>query len=354
MPKALPPRPNLDHLRRQSKALLEALASGDDRALQTIKSHLPAAARMSAEAIRAKTFRLADAQSAIARESGFAGWPHLARHVAQLRALEGAWSFAYLEVDGHPLPMAALAASQILIDGDRFRTESPEGNYEGIFNINVEAQPHEIDIEFVAGPEAGNSNHGIFRLQGERLEICLELNGKARPTAFLTTPGSGCALERLQRKSLERPHQVTGGTGTARSEPPASQGNPADFPWVDSPTLRRLQGEWAAVELVTSGDAMAAMLLGFGVRSTSRNEMKVSFGGQTMVHALMKFDETSDPVRVDYWLLAGAAKGTVQQGLFQWIGEEACFCMAAPGRPRPPAFQSPPGSEVTLSRWRRK
>ena len=69
----------------------------------------------------------------------------------------------------------------MLIDGDRFRTESPEAIYEGIFNINVEAQPHEIDIEFVAGPEAGNWNFGIYRLDGDTFELCLDLNGRPRP-----------------------------------------------------------------------------------------------------------------------------------------------------------------------------
>ena len=75
-----------------------------------------------------------------------------------------------------------LDSAQILIDGDRFRTESPEATYEGIFNINVEAEPHEIDIEFVEGPEAGNWNFGIFRLDGDQLELCLDLNGKPRPS----------------------------------------------------------------------------------------------------------------------------------------------------------------------------
>ena len=59
----------------------------------------------------------------------------------------------------------------MFIDGDRFRSESPEAVYEGVFNINVEAEPHEIDIEFVAGPEAGNWNYGIFRVEGDELEL---------------------------------------------------------------------------------------------------------------------------------------------------------------------------------------
>jgi uncharacterized protein (TIGR03067 family) len=154
--KQLPARPNLDHLRRQAKAILSDLHAGDAQATAVIQEHLPAARDMTADQIRAANFRLADAQSAIARKTGFASWPHLARHVEQLRSLEGMWEFARLEVDGNVFPAATLSASRILINGDRFRTESPEATYEGIFNVNVEAEPHEIDIEFVAGPEAGN------------------------------------------------------------------------------------------------------------------------------------------------------------------------------------------------------
>src|SRR5439155_24320431 len=150
--KNLPARPNLDHLRRQAKALLAALESREPEAVSTILKHLPAAKGMKPQQVLATRFRLADAQSAIARKSGFASWPHLARHVEQLRALEGTWTFARLEIDGSVIPAAALQASRILIDGDRFRTESPEATYEGIFNINVEAEPYEIDIEFVEGP----------------------------------------------------------------------------------------------------------------------------------------------------------------------------------------------------------
>ena len=76
------------------KSLLAALESGEPEAVSTILEHLPAAKGMTAEQVRQTRFRLADAQSAIARKTGFASWPHLARHVEQLRALEGTWAFA--------------------------------------------------------------------------------------------------------------------------------------------------------------------------------------------------------------------------------------------------------------------
>src|SRR5262249_42606072 len=218
--KNLPARPNLDHLRRQAKALLTALEQGDPEAISTIQQHLPAAKGMTAEKVGKAGLRLADAQSAIARKSGFANWPRLSRHVDQLRAMEGTWGFASLEVDGNQMPAAGLQLSRLLIDGDRFRTESPEATYEGIFNIDVEADPHHIDIEFVAGPEAGKTNYGIFRIDGDQIEICLDMTGAARPTQFRTAPGTGHAYEILRRTSAARPESVTGGTPSAPSSAP--------------------------------------------------------------------------------------------------------------------------------------
>src|SRR5579863_2443908 len=153
--KPLQSRPNLDHLRRQAKSLLAALAANEADAISTMLEHLPAAAEMTIQQVRCTKFRLADAQSAIARKNGVASWPQLGRHVEQLRALEGTWAIVRLEVDGATVPAEGIQSSRLLMDGDRFRFECPEGNYEGVFNINVEAQPHEIEIEFVEGPEAG-------------------------------------------------------------------------------------------------------------------------------------------------------------------------------------------------------
>ncbi len=354
--KQLPPRPNLDHLRGQAKSLLAAIAAGDADAIATIQKHLPSAKQMSPAQIRQAPLRLADAQSAVARKTGFASWPQLARHVDQLRNLEGTWEFARLEVDGNTIPPAALTQSRISIDGDRFRTDSPEATYEGIFNIDVEAEPHQIDIEFVEGPEAGNWNYGIFRLDRDQLEICLDMSGKSRPGEFRTTEGSGHAYETLKRSSRARPEKVTGGTPSQKTKPTTSapsQG-PAGFDYVDSPLMTRLQGDWAAVKIVRDGQELPAMMLGTGLRKAIKNEVKISFGGQVMIQALVRLDESTDPISVDYYNTCGIAAGTVQMGIMKWIGDEACFCMAALGQPRPNDFSSLPGSGRTLSQWRLK
>jgi uncharacterized protein (TIGR03067 family) len=355
MSKSLPARPNLEHLRSQAKQLLARLRAKDDGAARTFIDHLPAARRMTPPQVRSAGFRLADAQSAVARQTGFAAWPALARYVAQLRALEGEWSFDSLEVDGNALPAAALHGSRLLIDGDRFRMESPGANYDGIFAIDVEIDPAHIDIEFIEGPEAGQWSHGIFRRTGEKLVLCLGLVGSTRPAGFNTSHGSGHALERLRRSSSARPADVKGGR---------RQESPAPMPPVDAvvegsfdgpmtPLLERLQGQWVPTSLITDGKPLAEAHLPFGYRSIAGNETKVVFGGQVMLHAKMRLDEAQSPVAVDY-LNVGARAHNVTRGILELRGDMVRFCIAKAGGDRPADFSCERGSGRTFSEWRRK
>jgi len=362
--KHLPARPNLDHLRSQAKTLLAALNDGDADAARAFITYLPEAKRLSPAKVRAAGFRLADAQSVVARRTGFGSWPLLSRHVQALRQLEGEWRFVALQVDGADVPAAAFTQSRLLFDGDRFRMESPEANYDGVFTIDVGEEPMRIDIDFVEGPEAGNRAYGIFEQRGDQLTICLGVVGAARPRAFATKPGSGHALERLRRASVARPAGVTGGTRRAKpaskaekpqaAEPPATAADAAAFDVETTPMLRRLEGEWAAVQLTRDGEEMPENWLSFGSRTTKGTETKVVFGGQVMAHAKMRLDERATPIAVDYLNLSGGQKGRISLGILEWVGGDVRFLMAAPGLPRPADFSVSAGKGLTLSRWRKR
>lgn len=65
----LPPHPDLDHLRRQAKDLLEAFRTGDATAVAEVQAHYRGATTAA--------FALHDAQLVLARAYGFDSWPNL-------------------------------------------------------------------------------------------------------------------------------------------------------------------------------------------------------------------------------------------------------------------------------------
>jgi uncharacterized protein (TIGR03067 family) len=120
-----------------------------------------------------------------------------------------------------------------------------------------------------------------------------------------------------------------------------------------TPLLKRLQGEWSPTRLVRDGMTMPDEWLGFGSRTTTGNETKVTFGGQVMAHAKMRIDESTSPMAVDYLNLSGAQKGKISLGILDWVGDEARFLIAGPGLPRPADFGAE-GKGLTLSVWKRR
>jgi Lon protease-like protein len=85
-PRPLPHRPHLDHLKAQAKELLESHQRRDPAALERLRAALPACENASDEAIAERPLALHDAQSAIAREYGFASWAALRAHVISVQA----------------------------------------------------------------------------------------------------------------------------------------------------------------------------------------------------------------------------------------------------------------------------
>ena len=77
----LPPKANLDHLKKQAKELLRLYRDGNATAIARFVNHLPAAAHRSDSEAIALQLRLHDAQSCIAREYGFSSWADLALYV---------------------------------------------------------------------------------------------------------------------------------------------------------------------------------------------------------------------------------------------------------------------------------
>ena len=81
----LPPNPTMEHLKYQAKDLLRGIAANDPGAAQRIREFHPGWTKASDEEVFRASFRLSDAQLAIAREYGFANWTKLKRRIERPR-----------------------------------------------------------------------------------------------------------------------------------------------------------------------------------------------------------------------------------------------------------------------------
>jgi|SRR5579859_164057 len=79
--RALPPKPNLDHLKYQAKDLLREHSQRELGAAQRIREFHPGFISATDGEIFEARLKLSDAQLTIAREAGFASWARLKRHI---------------------------------------------------------------------------------------------------------------------------------------------------------------------------------------------------------------------------------------------------------------------------------
>jgi uncharacterized protein (TIGR03067 family) len=123
--------------------------------------------------------------------------------------LQGTWVLRSVEANGTPLPLEEiqggklLAQARLVVKGDGYTFTLAEGTYAMTFRMDPEKKPRAIDMTITHGPEKGKTYHGIYELSGNTYKICrhAELD-KPRPTAFVTTRGSGQIIVTWQREKL--------------------------------------------------------------------------------------------------------------------------------------------------------
>lgn len=220
---------------------------------------------------------------------------------------------------------------QIMVKGNRFTALSMGPTYRGTIVIGGTASPWTIDLKFTAGPEKGNTNRGIFEFAGDTWRLCLNMTGQDRPAEFATRPNSGLALETLRRAEK---------AVTARASKPA----PA-LPCEPAPEL---EGEWAMISCVSSGEALEEGFVKLGQRKAKGNEITVLMAGRVIVQAKFTVDRSQNPMTIDYLLKGGRS----QLGIYKLDGPTLTVNFSNPGQPRPTGFTSSAGDGRTLTVWR--
>lgn len=258
----------------------------------------------------------------------------------EIKALQGTWTIVSLEVDGQK--MEGSPAAQVVVKGDRFSTSSMGAAYEGVVEVDAAQTPKHFNLVFTGGPEKGNTNRGIYELEGDTWRICLNTAGGPRPAGFATAPGSGLALETLRRGVAEQKRAPSAGRARATAaDVPAPEGDPAP----------ELAGEWSMNSCVMNGRPLEREFLPYGRRVASATEITVTMGPQVMLRAAYRVDRSAQPQQMTYILAHGPHKGKVQRGIFRLEGNALVTCFAAPEGERPAEFNSIAGDGRTLTVW---
>ena len=257
-----------------------------------------------------------------------------------LERLQGSWQLRALEIDGQAAPAGMLAGSSIVIEGRRFTGTGMGAVYAGVLALDTSAAPRRLDMKFDAGPEKGNTNLGIYEIDGDTWKLCLSTRGGERPASFATQPGSGIALEILSRAAAPAPP-------SRKSKRAAPAASPRD------PRPTEFEGEWQMLSGIMDGQAMEESAVKWVIRVTRGSLTTVKAGPQVMLQFEFTADAAKSPKEIDYLNTAGPHKGKTQRGIYEFDGGVLRLCVAAPGAARPREFRSAPGDRWTLTVWKR-
>ncbi|MBL8242513.1 MAG: hypothetical protein JNM66_34120 [Bryobacterales bacterium] len=216
----------------------------------------------------------------------------------------------------------ASGLATITITGDRFTTSQMGSEYTGRIELNESAVPKALTLHFETGPEAGNTNYGIYEFVESGWRFCLDMHGKPAPKRFAAALKKGVALQTMVRR--QHPARPAGGQPVAD-----------------------LQGEWAMLSCVRAGDPLPASFARTGRRSITGDQSVLRFGSQVFMQGIL----TSDgPGTLRLELSTGEAP---QLGIFNLSGAQLKTCMGASGNGRPAAFVSTSEGGETLATWKR-
>lgn len=221
--------------------------------------------------------------------------------------LQGDWKMVSATLGGKPVSKEALR-TRLNIEENEFTLigTGPNGKQmksKSRIKLNAAKSPRQID--FVRNGRV--ETHGIYKLEGKRLTICIDHATQARPTKLESRPESECRLLVFERASdldrLQGEWKLVAGKRRGKAAPP------------DGPTIT----------LAVRGDT-------FTLKTGKRDEA-----------TRVRLHPEKSPKQIDFVDKNGKVTSL---GIYKLEGNKATFCFDE--RVRPATFESKTGTHVTL------
>jgi uncharacterized protein (TIGR03067 family) len=138
------------------------------------------------------------ASTAKARPAAAAAEPAPAPAGEPAPELDGEWTLQTLVMDGKALPASMVkGCKRTAKDGEVRVTMGPQTIIHARFAVDRSRSPMEMNYVHVRG---GNSQLGIYKLEGKVLTTCIGAAGGARPDGFASAAGDGRTLTVWKKK----------------------------------------------------------------------------------------------------------------------------------------------------------
>jgi uncharacterized protein (TIGR03067 family) len=117
------------------------------------------------------------------------------------KELHGTWSYLMLNGDGKELREAQLEGFECIYRGDEFTFRVGEfTTMHGKYTLSPAKNPKAIDFIPTDRAHKGKTFLGIYRREGDELQVCYAAPGHERPTDFTAKAGSHRTLIVLKKK----------------------------------------------------------------------------------------------------------------------------------------------------------
>jgi uncharacterized protein (TIGR03067 family) len=121
-----------------------------------------------------------------------------------LAKLQGDWTFTSWDQSGVPLNERALPTAKWSVKDNKYTFEIQGVAEEGTIKLDPAKKPATIDLEITAGNDKGQTQLGLYKIDGETVTFCFARPGvKERPTEFKSTEENGCILVTIKKSKKD-------------------------------------------------------------------------------------------------------------------------------------------------------